>query len=45
MDSTFLLVSKGFILEEFQTAEAALEFREFMQQEHPGQRYDLVADG
>ncbi|MEI8120474.1 MAG: hypothetical protein WCI20_00365 [bacterium] len=45
MDITFLLISGGFILEEFKDPEAALEFREYMKAGHPGQSYELVADG
>lgn len=45
MDKTFLLISNGFILEEFQNPEAALECRDFMRAGHPGQSFELVADG
>jgi hypothetical protein len=45
MDEVYMLVSEGFVLEEFQSASAAQEFRDFMSHGHPGQRYCIIEDG
>jgi hypothetical protein len=45
MDEVYMLVSEGIVLEEFQSASAAQEFRDFMCQRHPEKRYCVVEDG
>jgi hypothetical protein len=44
MDEVYVLVSQGFVLEEFPSAIAAQEFGDFLSQRHPDQRYCIVED-
>ena len=44
MDEAYVLVSQGFVLEEFASASAAQEFGDFMSRRHPGTRYCIIED-
>ena len=45
MDGIYLLISEGIVLEEFESPDAAMEFKDFMSRGHPEKSYELITDG